>query len=76
MRKILTTRSSEKNRRPVWFKSTGWVECPIHERNRLGPDAALEGPAIIDSHDSTIVLPPGWRLTREPGGFIIMRPTL
>lgn len=66
--------SSEKARRPVWFKSTGWVECPIHGRDRLGADTVLDGPAIIDSPDSTIVLPPGWRLTSETGGFIIMRP--
>ena len=66
--------TSEKAKRSVWFKNSGWVTCPIHERNRLRAGATLDGPAIVDSHDSTIVLPPSWQLTRENGGFIIMKP--
>lgn len=65
---------SEKTKRPVWFKDTGWVQCPVHERARLRTGVVLEGPAIVDSHDSTIVLPPAWQLIRDTGGFIIMRP--
>ena len=66
--------TSEKTSRAVWFKNTGWVQCPIHERSRLQAGAVVDGPAIVDSHDSTIVLPPTWQLTRDSGGFIIMKP--
>ena len=65
---------SEKAKRSVWFKDTGWVQCPVHARTHLRTGASIDGPAIVDSHDSTIVLPPTWQLVREPGGFIIMRP--
>ena len=63
---------SEKGRRPVWFKSAGWVDCPIHDRDRLRTGDRLEGPAVIESDDSTIVLPPGWCIETAPGGFIMM----
>jgi N-methylhydantoinase A/oxoprolinase/acetone carboxylase beta subunit len=32
-----------------------------YDRYSLGPDAQLEGPAIIEDHESTAVVPPGAR---------------
>jgi N-methylhydantoinase A len=47
-------------RRPVWFGGVTH-DCPIWERDRLGPGAALEGPAIVEEFGATIVVAPGWR---------------
>jgi N-methylhydantoinase A len=65
--------------RPVWFDSdSGWTPTPIHRGEALEPGARIEGPAIVEEPDTTIVVYPGWKcrldgsqvyhLTRE-GGF-------
>jgi N-methylhydantoinase A len=49
-----------KGRRPVVFVGTdGTVDCPVYERGRLAPGAAIQGPAVIEDHESTAVIPPG-----------------
>ena len=51
-----------KGRRPVVFPGGGpAVECPVYERDRLAPGAEIGGPAIIEDHESTAVVPPGAR---------------
>ena len=43
--------------RNVYFKE--WVRTPIYRRESLKAGACIEGPAIIESNDSTILIPPG-----------------
>jgi N-methylhydantoinase A/oxoprolinase/acetone carboxylase beta subunit len=33
---------------------------------------AIQGPAIIESMDSTSLVPPGWTATADAKGYIIM----
>lgn len=49
--------------RRVWFEDQGWVGCPIYRRERLPVGFQVEGPAIIEQLDTTIVLIPGSRAT-------------
>lgn len=42
------------------------VRTPIYDRDSLGAGAKLEGPAIIEQLDSTIVLPPGVSAEVDP----------
>ena len=52
-----------KGRRPVVFAGADApVDCPVYERARLSPGAAISGPAIIEDHESTAVVPPGARV--------------
>ncbi|ABM81438.1 hydantoinase/oxoprolinase family protein [Hyperthermus butylicus] len=44
--------------REVYFKDDGWTRTPIYRRDRLKPGAVLKGPAVIESDDSTILIPP------------------
>ncbi|NIR59769.1 MAG: hydantoinase/oxoprolinase family protein, partial [Gammaproteobacteria bacterium] len=60
---------ARKGRRPVWFKPTGWIECAIYERDLAG---RIEGPAVIEALDATIVVPPGWTARPNESGHIIM----
>jgi N-methylhydantoinase A len=46
-------------RRPVWFDAVAPAECPIVNRQSLGPNQRLAGPAVIEETDSTTVLHPG-----------------
>ena len=43
------------------FFDGGWVETPVYDYGRLGRGTRLEGPAIVESPFTTIVLPPGSR---------------
>ena len=49
-----------KETRPVYFEeSGGFVETSIYDRDGLGPGNELEGPAIIEQMDTTVVVHPG-----------------
>ena len=63
-------RKSTATRR-VWFE-TGWAETPIYRREQLPPGAALDGPAIVEQLDSTIVVEPGDRLEADAQGNLII----
>jgi N-methylhydantoinase A len=48
--------------RPVYFdEGADFVDTPIYDRDALGVDATLEGPAIIEQMDTTVLIPPGAR---------------
>ncbi len=56
--------------RKVYFSRTGgWVDTQVVKRTSM--PAVLEGPAIIESADTTIVLPPGWSARTDPIGNVI-----
>lgn len=59
-------------RREVWF-ADGFIACDVHWRQGLAPGTAVIGPAIIDSLDSTIVVPPRWTAAIDGQGFVRMR---
>ncbi|MCL2427745.1 MAG: hydantoinase/oxoprolinase family protein, partial [Alphaproteobacteria bacterium] len=59
--------------RAIWFPETGFVSCPVHWREGLVAGTRLDGPAIVESMDSTCVVPPGWRAVVDEQGFIFMR---
>jgi N-methylhydantoinase A len=54
-------------RRQVWLpEAGGFVDCPLYDRERLGPSHALHGPAIIEQMDSTTLVLPGQTATVDP----------
>ena len=60
-------------RRPVYFDETaGFVECSIYRRESLPPASELEGPAILEGMDSTVVINPGWRARIDEYGNCIL----
>lgn len=58
--------------RPVWFAETGWTETPIVPRASLPPGSVLDGPAIVEQLDTTIVLSPGMRTEADAIGNLIV----
>ncbi len=58
--------------REVYFKETGVGRCPIVARAGLAPGEARPGPLIVESPDTTVVVPPAWRLSVEAGGLIVL----
>ena len=46
--------------------ATGFVPTPVVRREELAAgDASATGPLIVESMDSTVVVPPGWSLARR-----------
>ncbi|WP_166909131.1 hydantoinase/oxoprolinase family protein [Mycobacterium sp. DL440] len=60
-----TGRPAEPNhRRQVYFPDTdGYTECPCYRRDDLDIGATIDGPAVIEERDTSVVLPPGDRAT-------------
>jgi N-methylhydantoinase A len=58
-------------RRPVRFDD-GWRDTPVYRRARLPTEATLAGPAILEQMDTTIVLPPGDRLSQDADGNLLI----
>ena len=59
--------------REVWFgPEHGWIDTPIIARGDLGA-TARPGPSIVEEYDSTVVVPPGWRMHRDECGNIVLR---
>ncbi|PSP37077.1 5-oxoprolinase, partial [Halobacteriales archaeon QH_2_66_30] len=48
-------------------------ETPVYERASVPAGAAIDGPAIFEGGESTVVVPPGWRTTVDGRGTIELR---
>ena len=40
-------------------------KVPVYEGNKFAQGFRIEGPAIVDEHDTTLFLPPGWSCERD-----------
>ena len=61
--------------RQVYFDDAGgFVPCDIYHRAKLAPGSAIDGPAILENVDSTVVIDPGWRARIDDYGNCIARP--
>jgi N-methylhydantoinase A len=63
---------SEKPPRKVWFRSTGTIAAEVHDRARMAAGAVVDGPAVVESLESTILISPGWQARMDGDGFILM----
>ena len=70
--KVLSDRGAllAPRNRSVWFHDGGWLNTPIYRRESLPP--ALDGPAIIEQLDCTIVLEPGNVASTDALGNLIV----
>lgn len=59
-----------KGRRNVWFRATGNVEATILDRAHMPAGYATNGPAVIESLESTILVPPGWSARMDGDGYV------
>ncbi|MFL6821767.1 MAG: hypothetical protein ACJ8FA_04290 [Xanthobacteraceae bacterium] len=61
-----------KSTRQLWFRSTGPVQGKIYDRRRMPAGAKLAGPAVIESLESTILVPPEWQAMMNKDGFVLL----
>jgi N-methylhydantoinase A len=57
--------------RGVWYEG-GWAETPVWRREDLPAEARLEGPAIVEQLDTTLVLEPGCTAQADAAGNLIV----
>ena len=59
--------------RPAWFpEAEGFIATAIHDRRRLGVGEPIEGPAIIEDPEATVVVPPGMRAAVDARGHVVI----
>jgi N-methylhydantoinase A len=62
-----------KGRREAWFRGTGPVAAAVYARERMPAGFEIAGPAVIESLESAILVPPGWQALLNDDGFVILR---
>jgi N-methylhydantoinase A len=60
-------RNPRKGVRPAYLPDAGgWVETPVYDRYLLEPGAVVDGPAIVEERESTLIIGPGGRGQVDP----------
>jgi N-methylhydantoinase A/acetophenone carboxylase len=62
----------KKNRGAFWGPDVGWLDTSVYSLVDLRPGNRIEGPAIIEAPDTTIVLDPSrsFRIDERGNGII------
>jgi N-methylhydantoinase A len=61
-----------KARRRLWFRDAGAIEAAVYDRRLMPAGLAATGPAVIESLESTILVPPGWQARMDEDGFVVL----
>jgi len=57
--------------RAAYFREfSGFVETSIHARPHCRPGDRIDGPAVVEEGESTLVVPPGWVASLEADGTV------
>lgn len=60
--------------RKVWFaEAGGFVTSRIYSRAELGPAAEIDGPAVVQQLDTTVLIPPGYRAVGAAMNSLVIR---
>ena len=61
-------------RQASFVETGGFVTTPVYDWRRCQPGLALEGPAIVEGPDATVVVPPAHRATVDQWRNIVLEP--
>jgi N-methylhydantoinase A len=61
-----------KGRREVWFRGLGAMNAGVYDRRRMPAGLVVTGPSIIESLESTILVPPDWQAAMTGEGFVAL----
>jgi N-methylhydantoinase A len=61
-----------KARRRLWFRDAGAVDAAVYDRRLMPAGLVAPGPAVIESLESTILVPPGWQARMDEDGFVVL----
>lgn len=57
-------RPRPEGERPAFF-GDGFVSTPVFDGDSIAPPMEVDGPAIVEEPFTTVVVPPGWRMTLD-----------
>ncbi len=60
-----------ETRRPVWFEARQPIDTPVIGRAAVS-SSPVAGPIIVESYDSTVVVPPGATLSADSHGNLVI----
>jgi N-methylhydantoinase A len=61
-------------RRRVYFSKGGWMEAELYRLEAIKPDLKHEGPAIVESPFTTVVIDPACSFRLTQGGSLVIDP--
>lgn len=61
-----------KGVRRLYTKAKGWIDVDVFDRVKLGHGHALNGPAFVESDQTTVFVPADWRLTIDRYNNILL----
>jgi N-methylhydantoinase A len=61
-----------KGRRQVWFAETGLAPCAVYDRYRLSAGQRIQGPAVVEERESTVVVGPDAAFTLDAHGNLLI----
>lgn len=64
-------REAEVGRREACFDGE-WSDVPVVARDSIGAGSTVEGPAIVEFPESTLVVRPGWRGRIDDRGTVVL----
>ncbi|WP_426959430.1 hydantoinase/oxoprolinase family protein [Muricoccus radiodurans] len=64
--------SALKGRRDVWFAATGLAPCAVYDRYRLRPGQRIQGPAVVEERESTVVVGPDASFQLDTHGNLLI----
>jgi N-methylhydantoinase A len=57
----------------MYDRATGaMTDCPVYDRTTAPAGQTLAGPAIVEQYDSTLVVDPGWTVTPNEFGHLVL----
>jgi N-methylhydantoinase A len=60
--------------RRAFFPRNGWIEVPVLAFDEIEPGARIEGPAIVESPFTSIVIDPSAAFSRSTSGDLVVEP--
>jgi N-methylhydantoinase A len=60
--------AARKGRRTAYFDAKGMMDTPVFDGARLAYGHVIEGPALVERVDTTVVVPPAFRLVCDEWG--------
>ena len=61
-----------KGQRRVWLRDTGEASARVYQRARMPAGVVCAGPAVIESVESTILVPSAWQAVMDDNGFVLL----
>ena len=66
--------SSARSDRSVYFAQTGFAPVSVYQLENLGAGEVIEGPCIVESAVTTVVMEPGSKAHRRVSGSLFINP--